>query len=390
FWDANRLRLIRLEDGIETIDGYGWFFNCNADVIVPKSVTLMEDWFDDCYGRILYLGTPEDRAQITFDGSDERTLGIWHYVTAESYRAPTCTADGARIFTCSDPTETVEIIIPAAHTFSGNFCSVCGACRAYSAHPYAANTDERKTLTQPGANWMALTFAKETFVEAGSDYIELYDGNHKLLGRYTGAELAGKRIELSGDTVTVRLLADDTTEGYGYQVEALDAGVRLMSEGGAKLEGEVGVIDPDAELVAEVFTPSEEIALPEGSKEAAHFEIHIERNGEELQPDGSVSISLPVPNGMEGENCRIYRVESNGELTDMEAEWSENGSLTFKTDHFSHYIVVEMAKIIDTSEVIKIMRYLDRNGEADPAWDKNGDGKISLADALRLLKQLSA
>ena len=390
FWDANRLRLIRLEDGIETIDGYGWFFNCNADVIVPKSVTLMEDWFDDCYGRILYLGTPEDRAQITFDGSDERTLGIWHYVTAESYRAPTCTADGARIFTCSEPAETVEIVVPAAHTFSGNFCSVCGACRAYSAHPYGANTDERKTLTQPGANWMALTFAEETFVEAGSDYIELYDGNHKLLGRYTGAELAGKRIELQGDTVTVRLLADDSTEGYGYQVEALDAGVRLTAEGGAKLEGEVGAIDPDAELVAEVFTPTEEIALPEGSGAAAHFEIHIEKEGEELQPDGTVAISLPVPDGMEGEACEIYRVETDGALTDMEAELDANGNLTFKTDHFSHYVVVEMVKSVDTTAVVAILRYLNGIGAADAALDVNGDGKITLADALNLLKTLSA
>ncbi len=390
FWDANALRLIVLEDGLESISGYGMFQYCNADVIVPKSVTEIEDWFEDCYGRILYLGTPEDRESITFDGNDERTLSLWHYVAAESYRAPSCTADGARIYTCTDPAETLEVKIPAAHQFSGNFCSVCGACRAYSAHPYAANTDESKTLTQPGATWMALTFSEETYVEAGSDFIELYDGNGNLLGRYTGAELSGKRIELETDTVTVRLLADGDTQGYGYQVEALDAGVRLTAESGAKLNAEVGAVDPDAVLVAEEFEPAEEIVLPEGSGDAVHFEIHIEKDNEEIQPDGTVSISLPIPDGMDGADCAVYRVEENGELTDMNASVDEEGNLTFETDHFSHYVLVEMAKVIDTAQVVAILQYLNGNGIADPAWDRNADGKISLADALNLLKTLSA
>lgn len=98
-----------------------------------------------------------------------------------------------------------------------------------SEHPYTSYMDETWSYTLEGAESIEVTFSENTYVENYYDYLEVYyvdNGEDVLYNRYTGDELAGKTLTLSGDTVKVRLTSDGSGQYYGFSI--------------------ISVIDPDA------------------------------------------------------------------------------------------------------------------------------------------------
>ena len=91
-----------------------------------------------------------------------------------------------------------------------------------SKHPYVNNCNIEKTFHKDGAHHIKLTFSVETFVEKNYDFIQLYDVNHTLIGKYTGNELAGKTIPVLGDTVTIKLTSDYVHTYYGYSLTSIE------------------------------------------------------------------------------------------------------------------------------------------------------------------------
>ena len=70
------------------------------------------------------------------------------------------------------------------------------------------------------------------------------------------------------------------------------------------------------------------------------FDIYFEKDGESVQPKGEVTVSIPVPEGKDGDKCTVYYIDASGNKTDMNAR-HENGYMVFKTGHFSYYSVEE-------------------------------------------------
>ena len=86
------------------------------------------------------------------------------------------------------------------------------------------------------------------------------------------------------------------------------------------------------------------------------FDITLLKDGKKTQPDGSVTVKIPCDNS----KAKVYRVESNNSLTDMNADY-QAGYLVFSTDHFSVYVVTEPKTVL--------------------IGDVNNDGKVNGADA---------
>lgn len=83
-----------------------------------------------------------------------------------------------------------------------------------------------------------------------------------------------------------------------------------------------------------------------------------------MQPKSAVTVKLPCPEDYAGENCRVYRVEKDGSLTDMNAVY--NGKyLVFQTKHFSTYLITETE--LKTEKVM--------------LGDVNGDNIINIKDS---------
>ncbi len=84
-----------------------------------------------------------------------------------------------------------------------------------SSHDYENNLDKTYTYCAKGADSLEVTFSAQTEVETNIDY--LYVNGTK----YTGTELAGKTITISGDTLTIRLVSDKSDSAYGFSIDSI-------------------------------------------------------------------------------------------------------------------------------------------------------------------------
>jgi hypothetical protein len=80
----------------------------------------------------------------------------------------------------------------------------------------------------------------------------------------------------------------------------------------------------------------------------------VHSSGDVIQPTGRLKLSLAVPEGMDPDRIEVYRIESDEEnpKTLLECEISDNANgdgkmLSFYTDHFSLYAMVERAPALD-------------------------------------------
>lgn len=86
---------------------------------------------------------------------------------------------------------------------------------------YAGNCKDSWIYKKEGASNLAVTFSKDTEVEKDKDYIYLYDATGKKIGTYTGTALAGKTINVTGDTIRVQIVSDETGHYFGFAVESV-------------------------------------------------------------------------------------------------------------------------------------------------------------------------
>lgn len=76
-----------------------------------------------------------------------------------------------------------------------------------------------------------------------------------------------------------------------------------------------------------------------------------------VQPNGKVMVQIPIPQGMKGNTCKVYRQETNGNWTILDARVQGN-YLVFETDHFSLYaligrVIILLFLLYQTKQVIK-------------------------------------
>lgn len=117
-------------------------------------------------------------------------------------------------------------------------------------------------------------------------------------------------------------------------------------------------------------SPVENQPLPEGSILLDVYDITLRSAEDEtpVQPGAPVTVRIRCDNP----NARVFRREADGSLTDMHARY-ENGYLIFETDHFSIYLVAELAADVDLAVC----------GDAD------GDGEVSIIDVTIIQRYLA-
>ena len=99
-----------------------------------------------------------------------------------------------------------------------------------SQHPYDNNADEQWTYTKKGAKKLSITFSSETELEEGFDFLYILDKNGEQVGKYTGKELAGKTITVSGDAIIVKLETDEGGTAFGFEVTKIEEVKQSSSE----------------------------------------------------------------------------------------------------------------------------------------------------------------
>ena len=119
-----------------------------------------------------------------------------------------------------------------------------------------------------------------------------------------------------------------------------------------KLDTTTAVVPADTQLVVKEVTTGSEYntvvsSLGNEVNNFVTYDITLQSNGVEIQPNGSVRISLPIPDNFDKTSLVVYRVDENGTKTQYDVTVDGNYA-TFETDHFSTYVLAEKA-VVDTN-----------------------------------------
>jgi len=148
-------------------------------------------------------------------------------------------------------------------------------------------------------------------------------------------------------------------------------------------------------VIEKAETEAGDIVLGQGEAINSVYDISLLKDGAEVQPDGNVTVKIPC----DIEGAKVYRVENDNTLTDMNAVY-ENGYLVFTTDHFSVYVVsvpktyttgdVNGDNVVDILDAIIIQKFtVDKVTLTDvqkDVADVNADGVVDILDATDIQK----
>ena len=74
------------------------------------------------------------------------------------------------------------------------------------------------------------------------------------------------------------------------------------------------------------------------------YDITLQNEGVEVQPNGNVKVSIPIPNVLNTSNLIVYTIDDEGNKTEYEVKVETIDNVkyaTFETDHFSTYVLTE-------------------------------------------------
>ena len=76
------------------------------------------------------------------------------------------------------------------------------------------------------------------------------------------------------------------------------------------------------------------------------YDVSLTVDGEAVQPNGYVTVKLPLPEGFNAETTEVYYVAPDGTKTKLDST-VENDYVVFETKHFSEYVLVDESSKIE-------------------------------------------
>ena len=136
-------------------------------------------------------------------------------------------------------------------------------------------------------------------------------------------------------------------EGSNIQVED--------KENGIKLETTTDIVPSDTILEIKPIEKSNITVLEDTANNFVAYDITLKSNGVEIQPNGNVKISIPVPENFDTSRLVVYRIEEDGTKVEYKVNVvTIDGKqyAQFETDHFSIYALVELANSAETNQPV--------------------------------------
>ena len=119
---------------------------------------------------------------------------------------------------------------------------------------------------------------------------------------------------------------------------------------GVSVNLEKGQLDADTVLNVYRVVNTENVSLGQATqdiKKGELYNIAFTKNTQLVQPNGMVTVRIPIPDYFVTDACTVFRQEKNGTWTPLKARL-EGNYITFETDHFSLYSVVNEDKGMTT------------------------------------------
>ena len=329
-----------IKSGTRTIADYA-FFCCTGvtDITIPDSVTSVGSYaFEYCTGLTnVIIGNSVKRIG---DHAFEDCTGLTNVIIGNSV-----TSIGAWVF--YDCTNLTSVTIPKSVMYIGSDA-----------------------------------FGYEKVDSYNSKYNSQKVPNFKLYC-YTGT--AGERYAI----------------GNEFDYELLEPSTVTDKNSGISLEFPAWAYNGDVTLKVKEVLSGSSFDIAEKISGKTHlkvFSIETYVYGESVQPNGEVTVKIPVPDGFNVEKCKLYYLNASSKNPEEIAITIKDGYIVFKTNHFSDWAIVQFADLgdvnedskINSSDALLVLRHstglITLSDSKKLNADVTRDGKINSTDALRILQ----
>ena len=183
----------------ESTDGIGISASCTVTVIDPTNIPVSGIKLNQTSVSLEAMETFQITATITPTNAANKGI-VW----ASSNEAVASVDENGLVTAKSKGTATITATAADGNGATAS-CTVTVTNNGYlvteldqfqSSHPYANSCTDFWLYRQSGAGSLSISFAAETEMEDGFDYLHIYDGNGSLIGTYTGTELANQTITI--------------------------------------------------------------------------------------------------------------------------------------------------------------------------------------------------
>lgn len=164
------------------------------------------------------------------------------------------------------------------------------------------------------------------------------------------------------------------------QSPALDV---VDSATGIKVHADKGVFEKGVKLMVtpiesgDVYSKAEN-SLSEVGKKFKLYEIHfVNEAGQIVQPNGTVTVSYPIPDGYDSANVVLYRINEDGTKTLVKGV-VEDGYYKVITKSFSTYALVEKGSTITDAENTKQVEETKKSQDTTTSQNNKSDNKSSV------------
>ena len=160
---------------------------------------------------------------------------------------------------------------------------------------------------------------------------------------YTGTEEEWQSISI-GD---YNECLTNATIHYNYVLEPETVDI-IDERTGIKVSAPGGTFDSDVTLkVEEVLSGSsfDIIGKVNGKSKTKVFTIETYVDGQSVQPNGDVTVRIPVPDGFNAEKCKLYYLNTSSTNPEEIAFRVEDGYIVFTTNRFGDWAIIQTAEM---------------------------------------------
>lgn len=263
---------------------------------------------------------------------------------------------------------------------------------AVGAVDYSLNFDDQQIVTEYAR---AINSAVDSLEYLPADYSEvdraiaLYNNIDRLLWRASSLTALDQYVSSVDRSlnITQQTAVNACAQTIIDRINSLEyAAVTLRNDTHEVIVGaSAKEIYPTTSLTVEKLDPSNiasaNFAVGGKVKTALYYDISLIRNSVKIQPDGTVTVKIRIPDGVAPEKCKVYHVTDDPVDPLVKFTSSLDGSyIVFETDHFSEFAVLEVETvpvgIVITSPPSKTVyakgEAFDPNGMEITAFYSNG------------------
>ena len=132
-------------------------------------------------------------------------------------------------------------------------------------------------------------------------------------------------------------MSDVTLNLSQNQPEKKDVTLLDINGTGVTVTGKSDVLTEKMELEVNLLTFGDKYEAVKSKLKDGKFTLYdpyLLNNKVEIQPNGMITVSIPVPDDYDGAKCKAFYLDESGDAVDINVIFKD-GRLVFNTDHFS-------------------------------------------------------